>query len=284
MLQENKIIECYELIFSVRPADSDVIRYTKLENEEKLVERLLNSPEFYDVQLSEEIRKNLGEINIIFYHIPKTAGTAMRHWFQMQFKNALFWLNHGKYGGFPLNQDQIQKFRIYGGHFEFLNEYVDAIQKEKYTQKFVHCSIFREPYRQIYSHFNYVSKRPEHPLFTGVSLEETLKTENKFSIYHKNPQLRTFGELTSFEEFQKLISEIECIFGVQDKLNEFIKYLEELFNLPHVPLFMANTSVYTECSQKELQILKDFEDKYCAEDKKIWEWINKLHCFSNTKL
>lgn len=112
---------------------------------------------------------------VIFQHIPKTAGTSLRHAIQHQFKpNEVF--EFYKIGD---SQEGISKFlefyskksktlKIISSHLGFgLHQYIDT--------PVTYVTILREPTKRIISYYHHLVKL-NHPEAVGKSLEEFVRT------------------------------------------------------------------------------------------------------------
>lgn len=114
----------------------------------------------------------IGSPTLVYHHVPKTAGTSVRKWLSKNYgRRRVFWqdLSQNRDIYATMHERGVEYFWRYaaiGGHLEFTNPSIQALQQRK-----IHSAVFRRPVEQVVSHFEYVSRRPQHGLHTGGTLE-----------------------------------------------------------------------------------------------------------------
>ena len=114
--------------------------------------------------------------NLIFLHIPKTAGATFRGILQRKYEpeKAFFIENHNVIPSieklYSLPQQEKDALSFIMGH-------VDFGVHTHFNQAFSYLTVFRNPIDRIISHYNYVKSQPTHYLYNWVRQENIdLKT------------------------------------------------------------------------------------------------------------
>ena len=185
--------------------------------------------------------------NLIFLHIPKTAGATFRGILKRKYKpeEAFFIENHNVIPSVKhlLSLPQIQKDNL-----SLIMGHIDYGLHKHFKQDFSYLTVFRDPVDRIVSHYNYVKSQPDHylnswviqknvDLKTYVSSRKTTELNNGMvrmmtgqGGYHKNQQGNiAFGECPE-ELLEKAFENLEkkfIAFGIQEYFDESILLLSK---------------------------------------------------------
>ena len=202
---------------------------------------------------------------LIFHHIPKTAGTSLRGWLWEAFgRDRVFWHGEGEDGfieevvahsGFKY----FDRYAVIGGHVPFSNEILHDLPQRK-----IHAAILRCPAHQVVSHFEYVSRLPDHPLYAGEDLERALEKRTRFFEECANMQTRYVSNRGTAAEAWQLFEDTPFVLGCFERINLFLDYISKVFNVPCPNLLFEN-----------VQALGYFERHYTS---KTAEVISKITC------
>ncbi len=215
---------------------------------------------------------------IVFFHIPKTAGTSFRYYIYDELgKEKVFWHGEPDYdliGNVEKDKgvSYFDRFDFIGGHFGFNNPVIKQIKRPK-----IFISVVREPHEQLISHFNYISKRPKHALFSEKSLEETLKEKSRFRKSSTSMQCRMLtGKTEASQAIQSIISN-PFLIGNLKHMDIFIEKLRLLFRFEGEQLRKSNTGSKDYKSQYS-QIDKELIQSVISEDDKLVNYIGNIYC------
>ena len=170
---------------------------------------------------------------LVYHHVPKTAGTAMRAWLREVFGHErVFW--HGEEeDGFiedvlrERGVEHFSRFAAIGGHIFFTNPCIQALPQSK-----IFAAVFRNPAEQLVSHFEYISKRPEHHLYFDGSLEKALRARGVFWRASRNMQCRYSTGNRHKGEALRVFSQNRFILGCFDNLPKFVDCIAANLDVP----------------------------------------------------
>ena len=215
---------------------------------------------------------------IVFFHIPKTAGTSFRHYIYNELgKEKVFWHGEPDYGLIGnVEKDKgvsyFDRFDFIGGHFGFNNPVIKQIKRPK-----IFISVVREPHEQLISHFNYISKFPKHALFSEKSLEETLKAKSRFRKASTSMQCKMLTGKTEASKAIKSIISNPFLIGNLKHMDIFIEKLRLLFGFEGEQLRKSNTGSKDYKSQYS-HIDKELIQSIISEDEKIVNYVGNIYC------
>lgn len=226
------------------------------------------------------------EPELIFFHIPKAAGSSFRYLIWDNYdKKSVFWFGIDLPFNQQVNPKQLNGYKVIGGHFEiplFRNVFPHSIR----------AAIVRNPVERAISLFHYytVVAREAHPsgwLFwreQGInpssmylSLTECIPFRNKVS----DDQCKQLGGNT-FAAVQTELQKGNKVLGVHDYLNEFIQTISSILEWPHRELQRLNTGesgYYDEVIEDGR--LYDEIMKINKEDLRLYEWLRSHRVFTH---
>lgn len=221
---------------------------------------------------------------LIYFHIPKTAGTSFRFWARSAFKkDDVYW--HGLQESGLIEDSNIEtlsKAKLIGGHFAASNRVISSVEKTFGAGNIWYLAVLRDPIERIASHFNYVSERPNHPQYTELSLDEALKKgKTRFYDSQKNLQCSYFSKTRTYEDALLWIKQRNCIVGDFKNMSLFYKEIEKIYDLTHVDLMHRNKSPKNYSHIKKSKILEAYVESFCAGDSKLYDLVNHSGVFIN---
>ena len=147
---------------------------------------------------------------IIFLHIEKAAGTAIRDGFFL--KNI-----RSEYNWEGMSCGSLQDSVFLGGH-RHVNFYIDNCVAENS----VFFSILREPVSRVISLYNYYKSRNKLPgMMNELCINRTILENELFREQIRNSQNRYLSGSESFEETKKFIGQNSFLIGCQDNVDKF---------------------------------------------------------------
>ncbi len=302
IVTKEHVIWAYRLFLDREPENLKVVenKFKKIKSTEELRYIFINSEEFkkkntklFNNKLNFDLPRNLmgvsspakttfkisiDEIIIVFFHIPKTAGTSFRHlvWKNLN-KDEVFW--HGQDNQFISSKQpkELEKFKFIGGHFGFSNNKIKTLPKKK-----LYISLLRKPIERVISHFNYIKQRPDHALYSAENLEETLSKTTPFRKDSENSQCRYISGKSSAKETIAIIEQHPFIIGRTDKIDVFLEKLNLVLGWNTDDFIAANVgqpgyqnNLRTEAVEKKIQ-------EITVEDQKLINYIGD--CYSNISI
>lgn len=222
---------------------------------------------------------------LIYFHIPKTAGSSFRIWAKSAFQESgdIYW--HGlKESGLieKENFEILNSAKLIGGHFAAGNRMISKVEKSIGVENTWYLSILRDPIDRIASHFNYVSERPNHPQYTPLSLDEALRdTSTRFYDSQKNLQCSYFAKTRTYDDALLWMKQRNCIIGDLKRVDLFYKAIKDLCNLPHFDLEHRNKSKKNYACMKKSKVLASYVEDFCADDQKMYNFISDSGIFIN---
>jgi len=208
---------------------------------------------------------------LIFLHIPKTAGWALHEALLPIFGDA---------GSLRINNEdeaaqlrrlpaaEFRRYRYVSGHFTF------ADIKDKCDSDARLVSIVRDPIRRLISEFNYMSTWTEHPYFELCRDMKFSKYMERVGDYPKGLQCSWLSGLGEAEGGLAVIRQKFALVGTAERFDEFVEALGRLIG---EPLSAPRANVTQGQGRLDLdsalcRILVDLT----AEDRKLVECISAL--------
>lgn len=109
----------------------------------------------------------------VFLHVPKTAGTTCRAVFQQMMGDYYFTYDQGVHGAKPgvvqpwQSPEFFHRYLMIGGHVGRLHALVRAARGA--SRRMVFYGVMRDPVSRAVSFYDYVRKRPRHPVHKEVA-------------------------------------------------------------------------------------------------------------------
>ncbi|XWN32522.1 MAG: hypothetical protein ROR55_05240 [Devosia sp.] len=162
---------------------------------------------------------------ILYVHIHKTAGTAMRDLlFRTLGRKNCFW--HGIDGTIENLVDEdggVDRYRLIGGHLRPHRPAVAAIQRPKTV-----LALTREPVSQVVSHFQFASTQDGNALHTRASLEDTLDDPSAaFTQFSRNVQCQMLTGRGTAKEALSVIKNGAYLVGAMERMPAFLAAYED---------------------------------------------------------
>ena len=211
---------------------------------------------------------------LVFLHVPKTAGTSMRLFLWEIFgRNRVFW--HGEDGFledvFRLRgPDYFKRFAVVGGHIQFSHAHLALLPGRK-----VFAAVMRRPLDQVVSHFEYIANRPSHPLYSGLTLEEALASQSRFAEASRNMQCRYISNCSTAAGAVKVLERTPFMLGCFDRLDLLVEHIGATFNVttPMFPVENAQPVGYfnKHCTPRAAELIADIT----REDEILYQRLRK---------
>lgn len=187
--------------------------------------------------------KNYHDCAIIFIHIPKAAGTTLKHIIERQYRRSEIFSIREKLAGKSLEEfrqlpDEVKRpLKIVKGHINFGVH--DAL-----PQASTYITVIRDPIERICSHYYYVLRMANHYLHDQVVAQQmSLKDYvcSGISLELDNCQTRVlasgeaggvpFGECSTetLELAKQHLQEHFAVVGIAERFDETLVLLKELF-------------------------------------------------------
>lgn len=148
---------------------------------------------------------------LFLLHIPKTAGSSVNHSLQNQLK-AVPTYTHIE--GVPERWEQLLDARFLSGHITY-----PVYEKSFAPSNFILAAFFREPYRHLVSHFNWVRHlmEPEKKSFLLSHPLVVQQIADKLSVLN-------FSSIATWQQFVKQLPPVQ--YGLFDNLQ--VRYLADI--------------------------------------------------------
>jgi hypothetical protein len=225
---------------------------------------------------------------LLFMHIPKTAGTALRETILKNYKQSEVAYIYPDPPGFPVRNlrdlplAQRAQFRFVVGHFQY------GIHEE-IPNEYWYFTIVRDPLRRVWSHYQYLVEYND-PLTTAngkvKSLEEVL--ESRVTVNLDNLMVRCFagvdekefppGSINTevYDLARRHAEEPSLYVGQQERIGEAYLFLQRKFGWSWtVPPEMMNSGSYSSKEQTgdlDAALIERFNSWDC----KLYEHVRKL--------
>lgn len=185
---------------------------------------------------------------LLHFHLPKTAGTALRHYLaaqlgEQQVSEAIV--------GMRLADAIIhwEDFQVISGHFSLRQG--DALPADRYC-----LTVLRDPIDRFLSEFFFIkgnnADRLEDPRIHMLDLDAFLESMAPSAVEHLSPQLTmlyplgtsSLGTLSNEEKTQAAIHALDAfeLVGVQEELADFVCMLDTAFCWKAMPLTLKNVT------------------------------------------
>ena len=213
---------------------------------------------------------------LVYHHVPKTAGTSMRSWLTNTFGRwRVFW-NDGDKG--RMIDDVVQKrgveyfsrYAAIGGHIEFGNPSIQALPEPK-----IFSAVFRNPVDQVISHFEFVSRRPQHVLHTGGTLESALNSNTAFLRESINIQCRLATGSTNAIDAWKVIEQNAFILGCFDNLPKYVDCVATALDVPQRDLPRNNVQDSNYFDKHYSPRVEELIREVTQEDEAVYQFVLK---------
>ena len=154
-------------------------------------------------------------------------------------RDSVFW--HGEEGFLDdvfrvRGPDYFKRFAVVGGHIQFSHAHLSQLPGRQ-----VFAAVIRRPLEQVVSHFEYISQRPGHPLYSGLTLEQTLESRSRFAEASRDMQCRYISNCDTAKGALKVLRRTPFILGCFDRLDLLVDHIAHTFNLPQPVFPMENT-------------------------------------------
>ena len=209
-------------------------------------------------------------MKLVFSHIPKTAGTSFRVWLADAIgREKIFW--HGEDGLIDeQTPEDLKAYRAIGGHFHIHNKVIRELEGSVGRSNILYATSVRDPIRQLLSHFNYVSMRPENPAYSGKTIEEALRPGTVFFNIQKNIQCSYLSKERSFSGFLRWKQERQVEWAATEDIDLLCTRIAgamrfKFTNAPHVNVAPQSYDHLTESA-----LATDYVQKYCSEDQELY--------------
>jgi hypothetical protein len=225
---------------------------------------------------------------LLFMHIPKTAGTALRETILKNYKQSEVAYIYPDPPGFPVRNlrelplAQRAQFRFVVGHFQY------GIHEE-IPNEYCYFTIVRDPLRRVWSHYQYLVEYND-PLTTAngkvKSLEEVL--ESRVTVNLDNLMVRCFagvdekefppGSINAevYDLARRHAEEPSLYVGQQERIGDAYLFLQKKFGWSwSVPPEMMNSGSYSSNEQTgdlDTALIQRFNSWDC----KLYEHVRKL--------
>ncbi|WP_108881226.1 hypothetical protein [Anderseniella sp. Alg231-50] len=218
----------------------------------------------------------IGSATLAHLHVPKTAGTSMHHWLEKRLgRRRVFW--HDKENNPDIDVimaergvEYFRRFAVIGGHIAFTDQSVCALPGPK-----IFSAVFRRPVEQVVSHFEYVSRRPQHGQHTGGTLEDALSRDTAFLRESTNIQCRFATGSTNAVDALKVIEENPFILGCFDYLPQFIDCVASTLNIPRRGLPRRNVQGPNYFEKHYTPRVAEIIKEITQEDEVIYQRVRK---------
>jgi len=224
---------------------------------------------------------------LIFIHIPKTAGTSIQFALAncVDLKYSVLLQKEIKTKN--IFYEKINSFQAISGHFSFSDLKPNLTNQRKH----VFITLLRDPFERIWSLYNYIKKTPHHYVYNLIPNIDTIDFYsfiNRFLEIENNLIKNNFSEIKntshsmlttnnlSIEESIKFIEAHFTIIGITEKITIFEKKLNILlanyttpFNLKKINATKDKTSISLD--NKSANLIQDLNQL----DLKIYDYFYK---------
>lgn len=213
---------------------------------------------------------------LVFIHIPKTAGTTVRAFLREALgRDRVFW--HGpNEDGFlqdvvrERGLDYFRRFAAIGGHFGFSHSDLHRLPGRK-----IFAAIIRCPVQRTVSHFEFVSHRPEHGLFSELTLEQALETRAAIFKVSKNLQCRRVADRETAADAFEVLESNPFILGSFEQIGLFTDCLAETFEFDKPGITWNNVQAPGYFEKHYTPRAAEIIDTITEEDRKLYERVRR---------
>jgi len=203
---------------------------------------------------------------LLFMHIPKTGGTALREAVLSNYKQSETAYLYPEVPGFPIQDlrelplEQRGRLRLVVGHFQYgVHAHIPGNSS--------YFTVAREPLSRIWSHYNFLVRQGEIR-----SLEELIETKATANL--DNMMVRCIAGVDerdvppgaiSGEIFELAVHNLENSFfhvGLQEHMDDAYRCLKEKYGWPGTVLPVLNRGTYgsRQCSESEEILVRQFNE------------------------
>ena len=217
---------------------------------------------------------------LIFCHIPKTAGTAVRQVFASWYGRNL--LQHYKRGPMPVRHD-LANPPVVGapvlvfGHFNRQRGFGSADYYPEVTQ-FV--TLLRDPWERVISNYHYHVKSPDGAAhFSKVaklSLEEYLAGYPYQDPDYGPPMTNFLPKSCDFSDFREMVDTTCVAVAIQDELPASLTKVAETLGFPFSENDLPRINVTERSATAPDHLLPAFR-KRCALEYAIYDYARELN-------
>lgn len=216
---------------------------------------------------------------LIFLHIPKTAGTAFRNVVEKNYPYDHYWW------GLSEEQEYLDDYGVIGGHKPY--QYYSGFLSNK-----LYLGIVREPVSRILSLHNYYAN-PTYNVnapnkwinelgLDPRSIVNTIKNSRDFRDKIDNYQCYYLSGERNFEKARKVIESHDFIVGCMDHIDLFMQRIKKRFDWATINLPMANEGAPDYSSQyNQDEELLELLHEYTDEDRKLYEYVLEHKVFEH---
>lgn len=175
----------------------------------------------------------------IFLHVPKTAGTSTKQVWRNMFQDYYFQfdpaIHRVKEGESAVWQQAgfFDRYLMIGGHAAYNHGLVRRARNTK--RRVIFVATFRDPPARAASHYDFIRKRPGHPLYKELmdrSLLEAIESDGAFRRQSINAQLIQVFGTDDPELIAEVLARENYIIGRQDQLDDFLDVVAAISGLP----------------------------------------------------
>ena len=226
-----------------------------------------------------------GTPTLVYLHIPKTAGTSMRKWLVNTYGHGrVFWEDQDQNRAIDaiMHERGVEYFDRYaaiGGHIEFTNPSIQALAQPK-----IYSTVFRRPAEQVVSHFEYVSRRPQHELHTGGTLEDALASDNAFLRASTNMQCRLATGSANAADALKTFEENQFVLGCFDYLAEFRDCIASKLGVLRRKLPRRNVQDSNYFQKHYTPRVAEIVEEITQEDEAVYQFVLKKRVYCTGRI
>jgi len=217
---------------------------------------------------------------IIYLHIPKTAGTSFRLLMIKNYPEDRLWWNVDDFSG------NLNDYKFIGGHRPY-----DFYTEHKNPEK-LFISVVREPVSRAISLFNYhvngedIQQR-ENMLKMGLvpdSMSATIDLCAHFRRQITNDQCRYLSGEGSFDAVLSVFKTESYVIGCLDEVDRFVEELALKFSWPNRELPRVYTGDHNYESEyfKDVELVKKIRDLN-VEDQRLYEFVKEKAVYKGIK-
>jgi hypothetical protein len=167
-----------------------------------------------------------------FLHIPKTAGTSLRHTLAAMF-GGFAYIHHEAGDLRRLAEEDpalLDRLLLVGGHMP-----ADNPLARRAARRTVFLSVFREPVARVASLYDHIRRDPGHPLhgeLRELSLPRAFEGSERFRVAAVNRQLRMVFGTDDPARIRGALRTRSYVLGRTERLDAFLDAVEAATGLP----------------------------------------------------
>ncbi|MEH7237275.1 sulfotransferase family 2 domain-containing protein [Bacillus sp. JJ1562] len=211
---------------------------------------------------------------LIYLHIPKTAGSTLKHIIRKQYRSGEVWFQTRNQMVPVLGTaDKANELKCVGGHYWF------GIHQQ-FNKPYKYITMLRHPIDRIASEYYYILGRPNHQAYSKVKTMSFMEFIDHFPLKSSNQQTRRISGLIQQPELQLAKKNIQndfIVVGVSEMFDESVFLMKEACNWGDISFTSVNV---TKNRPTLADIPKDVVEKLNEENKLDLELYN----FAKTEL